>query len=119
RRAPLPFAAARAVVAQHDELRRLVRRVGHGEKGAHAQALEVAPLQHLELQLELPRELLRFLGEVARGTDVARQVAEGAREVGAASARACSSCALWPSASVTCESDAGSGFFCVFRRSKR
>src|SRR5207344_1898497 len=82
RRARLPF-AVRAVVAQHDQLGRLVRRVRHREESAHAEALEIASLEHLELELELARELLRLLGKVARGTDVAWQVAEGAREVGA------------------------------------
>src|SRR5262245_34655528 len=64
-----------------------MRGVGDGEEGTHAEALEVASLEHLVLELELARELLRLLGQVARRTDVARQVAEGAGEVGAVGSR--------------------------------
>ncbi len=78
-------ALCRAVVPEHDELRRLARALRDGEQRVHAQALHVAPLEDLDAELPLLRELRRGLGKVRRRAHVARQVAEvlGRRDAGA------------------------------------
>ena len=64
-----------------------MRGAGHGEERAHAELFHVAPLEHLDVELELARELARLLGEVSRRADVRGQVAERAREVHAVGGR--------------------------------
>jgi hypothetical protein len=79
----------RAVVAQHDQLRRLVGAVRHREQSAHAELLHVGPFQYREAELELARELFRLVGEVGRRADVRRQIAERLRQIGAVGDRPC------------------------------
>ena len=53
------LALGRAVVAQHDEARRLVRALRHREERAHAELLDLLAVEHLDLEAERLAELLR------------------------------------------------------------
>ena len=64
-----------------------MRRLAHGHEGAHAELFQVLALEHLELELEIARQLLRLLGEIGRRADIRGQVAERAREIRAIGGR--------------------------------
>ena len=81
------FRLGRAGVAQHDQLGRLARAGADRQQRAHAQALHVLALEHFDAELELLRDLSRFIGKVGRRAHVGRQVAERAREVRAIGGR--------------------------------
>jgi hypothetical protein len=76
-----------ALVLQHDELRRFDRARRDRQERAHLERLALLLAQHFDLQLPVFGELLRGVREVGRRADVARQVAEIARQVHAAGER--------------------------------
>ena len=75
-----PCALSGAGIAQHDELRRLVRGPRHREHRPHAELFHVAALEHVDAELELARDLFRLVGEVGRGAEVGGQISQVARE---------------------------------------
>ena len=70
-----------AEVLEHDELRRLVAAVRHRQERSHLQFFELRPVEHLAFEAEFLRQRLRALGQVGGRADVARQVAQIARQV--------------------------------------
>eukprot|EP01022_Parablepharisma_sp_SALTPOND_P021765 TRINITY_DN435_c1_g1_i1.p1 TRINITY_DN435_c1_g1~~TRINITY_DN435_c1_g1_i1.p1 ORF type:complete len:1304 (+),score=494.29 TRINITY_DN435_c1_g1_i1:15351-19262(+) len=63
-------------VLDDDELGRLVAAIGDRQEAAHLQGLQLLAVQHFHAQLELLGQLLGGVGQVGRGADVARQVAQ-------------------------------------------
>ncbi len=70
-----------AVPLQHDQVRAVDRAAGHGQQRAHAQRLHLRLVQDLGLGAFVHGgELPRLGGQVGRGADVGRQVAQFAGE---------------------------------------
>ena len=69
-----------ALVAQHDELRRLFAALGHGQEGAHLQGFDLLAAEHFDLELEFLGDLARGVGQVRRRADVGGEVAEVLRD---------------------------------------
>ena len=66
-----------ALVIEHDQPRRLLAALGHGEEGAHAQFLELLLVEHVDLEvLVILRQCLGLLGEEAGMAQVRWQVAK-------------------------------------------
>ncbi|MNQ60247.1 hypothetical protein D3C85_745210 [compost metagenome] len=77
-----------ALVVEHDQPRRLVAALGHGEEGAGAEFLELFLVEDLDLEvLEGLAQGLGLFGQVAGVAQVRRQVAEIAGEGHAAGNR--------------------------------
>jgi hypothetical protein len=70
------FVLLAAVVLQDDELRRLFAAARHGQEAAHLQGFELLALQDFDVEAVVARQLLGGVGQVGRGADVRRQVAQ-------------------------------------------
>ena len=78
---PLPtsttgFCFLIALVVQNNQLGRLAAAARNGKQRTHFQGFHVFLFQHFNLELVGFCQFLRLLGQIGRGADVARQVAE-------------------------------------------
>ena len=77
-----------ALIAEANQLGRLGTAGTHRQQRAHAQGFHVLLFKHFNLKLFVRLgQRAGFLGQVARGADVTRLVAQGAGQVGAVADR--------------------------------